>query len=79
MTKIELWGGIFAAIGGILLALGPYNLLLVPLAYVFFLVSAILLTIWAIKLKYKGILIMNVTYLVVDLIGFYTWITKALS
>lgn len=75
----ELYGGIFAAIGGVLLALGPLNLWLVPAAYVFFLISAILLTIWSIKLKYKGILIMNVTYLVVDLIGFTMWMIKAIG
>jgi len=75
----ELYGGILAAIGGVLLALGPINLLLVPAAYVFFLISAILLTIWSVKLKYKGILIMNVTYLVVDIIGFAMWINKALG
>lgn len=79
MTRLEFWGGVIAAIGGILLALGPINLWLVPAAYVFFLVSAILLTIWSLKLNYKGILIMNVTYLVVDLIGFSTWIWKAIN
>ena len=79
MNKMEFWGGVTAAIGGVLLALGPLNLILVPMAYIFFLVSAILLTIWSIKLKYRGILIMNVTYLVVDIIGFTTWTYKFLG
>ena len=79
MDRKEFWGGIFAAIGGIFLALGPFNLLLVPLSYVFFLISAILLTICSVKNRYKGILIMNVIYLVVDILGFATWIHKALS
>ncbi len=78
MNSQEVWGGVTAAIGGIFLALAPYNLFLVPVAYVFFLISAILLTLWSIRLKYKGILIMNVTYLVVDIVGFYTWINKAI-
>jgi hypothetical protein len=54
-------------------------LILVPIAYVFFLISAILLTIWSVKKKYKGILIMNVTYLVVDIVGFTMWMNKFLG
>jgi len=79
MNRMEFWGGVTAAIGGILLAFGPLNLILVPIAYVFFLISAILLTVWSLKKKYKGILIMNVTYLVVDIVGFYMWINKFLG
>ena len=74
MNRLELWGGIFAAIGGVFLALGALNTYLVLGAYIFFLVSAIMLTIWSIKLKYNGILIMNITYIICDLIGFYLWI-----
>jgi hypothetical protein len=79
MNRMEFWGGVTAAIGGILLAFGPLNLILVPIAYVFFLISAILLTIWSVKKKYKGILIMNVTYLVVDIVGFTMWMNKFLG
>lgn len=79
MNRQEFWGGIMAAIGGVLLALGPFNLFLVPVSYVFFLISAILLTMWSLKKKYKGILIMNITFLVVDIIGFTTWIHKAIG
>ena len=38
MNKMEFWGGVTAAIGGVLLALGPLNLILVPMAYIFFLI-----------------------------------------
>ena len=74
MNRLELWGGVFAAIGGILLALGALNTLLVVISYLFFLLSATMLTIWSIKLKYKGLLIMNITYLICDLTGLYLWI-----
>lgn len=70
-SKILEWGGVFTAmLYSFLIAL---KIDLEFLGFSFLLLSAILLGIWSLKKKYKGILVLQLFYSLAALIGMIRW------
>lgn len=67
----EWFGSILAIIGAILIAL---NIHLEILAFVIYIVSNILLIKFSTKKKHYGILIMSLTFVIINMIGIIRWL-----
>ena len=71
MIKILEWAGVITAIlYSLFVAL---NIGLEFLGFSLLLISALLIGIWAYKLEYKGILLLQVFYASAGIIGMYRW------
>ncbi len=71
MIKILEWAGVITAIlYSLFVAL---NIGLEFLGFSLLLISALLIGIWAYKLGYKGILLLQVFYASAGIIGMYRW------
>ena len=71
MTKILEWAGVITAIlYSLFVAL---NIGLEFLGFSLLLISALLIGIWAYKLGYKGILLLQLFYASAGIIGMYRW------
>ena len=71
MIKILEWAGVITAIlYSLFVAL---NIGLEFLGFSLLLISAVLIGIWAYKLGYKGILLLQVFYASAGIIGMYRW------
>tara|TARA_B000000441_G_C21437322_1_gene174585 strand:+ start:19 stop:240 length:222 start_codon:yes stop_codon:yes gene_type:complete len=71
LIKILEWAGVITAIlYSLFVAL---NIGLEFLGFSLFLISALLIGIWAYKLGYKGILLLQVFYASAGIIGMYRW------
>ena len=71
MTKFLEWSGVITAIlYSLFVAL---NAGLEFLGFSLLFISAILIGIWAYKLKYKGILLLQIFYASAGIIGMYRW------
>ena len=68
---LEWSGSILAVSAAILLAL---NIELSPWAYVGYLFSSLLLTVWGIRQKAYGIAWQNSVFIVINLLGIYRWL-----
>ena len=77
--RFELTAGILAGVGSVALAIGAFNNWFVIVAYVMFLISAIMYIWWARKHAVMGILIMNLAYFFSDIAGIGTWIYNILN
>lgn len=71
---LEWTGSILAVSAAILLAL---NIDISPWAYVGYLCSSLLLTVWGIRQKAYGIAWQNSVFIVINLIGVYRWLWVA--
>ena len=70
-NKIIEWSGVLTAILYSLLV--AFNIGLEFLGFSLLLLSAILIGVWAYKLKHKGILFLQVFYALAGIIGMYRW------
>jgi len=71
LIKILEWAGVITAIlYSLFVAL---NIGLEFLGFSLLLISALLIGIWAYKLEYKGILLLQVFYASAGIIGMYRW------
>ena len=71
MNKFLEWSGVFTAILYSLLV--AFNIGLEFLGFCLLLFSAIIIGIWAYRLKYKGIFLLQLFYSFAGLIGMYRW------
>jgi len=71
LIKILEWAGVITAIlYSLFVAL---NIGLEFLGFSFLFISALLIGMWAYKLKYKGILLLQIFYASAGIIGMYRW------
>jgi nicotinamide riboside transporter PnuC len=68
---LEYVGAGFGIVGAALLALNNHYS---PFAYIFFLASSFFLVIFSLKNSARGLLLMQVAFTLVNLIGIYRWI-----
>ncbi len=71
MNKILEWSGVITAI--LYSILVAFNIGLEFIGFFLLLISALLLGLWSYKLKYKGILLLQLFYAIAALIGMYRW------
>ncbi|PPR48699.1 MAG: hypothetical protein CFH15_01564 [Alphaproteobacteria bacterium MarineAlpha5_Bin5] len=71
MNKILEWSGVITAI--LYSILVAFNIGLEFIGFFLLLISALLLGFWSYKLKYKGILLLQLFYAIAALIGMYRW------
>lgn len=70
-TLLEWVGSILAVSAAILLA---SNISISPWAFVLYLMSSVLLTIWGLSRKAYGIAMQNAVFTVINLVGIYRWL-----
>lgn len=68
---IEWAGSIFAILGAILIAL---NIKLEIVAFCVYIISNILISIFAYRKKQNGILLMSMTFVIINVIGIIRWL-----
>tara|TARA_Y100000590_G_scaffold152467_1_gene175047 strand:+ start:7142 stop:7363 length:222 start_codon:yes stop_codon:yes gene_type:complete len=71
LNKILEWSGVITAI--LYSILVAFNIGLEFIGFFLLLISALLLGFWSYKLKYKGILLLQLFYAIAALIGMYRW------
>jgi len=71
LNKILEWSGVITAI--LYSILVAFNIGLEFIGFFLLLISALLLGLWSYKLKYKGILLLQLFYAIAALIGMYRW------
>jgi len=72
MMKFVEWSGALLGVGAALLL--ALNIPISAWAYVLYLLSSILLLLWAVLEKAYGIAFQNFVFILINLIGIYRWL-----